>query len=107
MKAFINWLIDQNHFGKLSADDKHCWYNNAMNIDFEMEKRGCSFEDCLCDMTVPVENFRHVIPWQYYDDFGLLNKAERDSIWAVGKPESDLEANMLLHKERRLMEEIV
>ena len=99
MRAFIDWVTGK-HFGSLSAEDKHTWYRNAMNIDFEMESRGCSFEDCNGNMNVPVENPRHVIPWQYYDDLGLLNEAERNSIWAVGKPQTEEEANMLLHKAR-------
>ena len=99
MRAFIDWVTGK-HFGSLSAEDKHTWYRNAMNIDFEMESRGCSFEDCNGNMNVPVENPRIVIPWQYYDDFGLLNEAERNSIWAVGKPQTEEEANMLLHKAR-------
>ena len=97
MRAFIDWVTGK-HFGSLSTEDKFTWYKNVMNIDFEMEKRGCSFEDCIGNMNVPVENPRHVIPWQYYDDFGLLNQAERNSIWAIGKPDSEEEANMLLHK---------
>jgi len=99
MRAFIDWVTGK-HFGSLSAEDKHTWYKNAMKIDFEMESRGCSFEDCNGNMNVPVENPRIVIPWQYYDDFGLLNEAERNSIWAVGKPQTEEEANMLLHKAR-------
>ena len=99
MRAFIDWVTG-THFGSLSAEDKHTWYRNAMNIDFEMESKGCSFEDCIGNMNVPFENPRNVIPWQYYDDFGLLNNEERNSIWAVGKPKSEEEANMLLHKAR-------
>ena len=99
MRAFIDWVTG-THFGSLSAEDKHTWYRNAMNIDFEMESKGCSFEDCIGNMNVPFENPRSVIPWQYYDDFGLFNKEERNSIWSVGKPKSEEEANMLLHKAR-------
>ena len=99
IRAFIHWLGEE-HFGKLSRSDKLCWYNNAMKIDFEMEHRGCSFEDCRGDIEVPHKNPRHVIPWQYYDDFGLFNEAQRNAIWAEGKPESEEEANMLLHMKR-------
>ena len=36
-----------------------------------MESKGCSFEDCIGNMNVSFENHRNVIPWQYYEDFGL------------------------------------
>ena len=36
MRAFIDWVTG-THFGSLSAEDKHTWYRNAMNIDFEMK----------------------------------------------------------------------
>ena len=100
IRAFIHWLGEE-HFGKLSGSDKLSWYDNAMKIDFEMENRGCSFEDCLCDMAVPHKNPRNVIPWQYYDEFGIFNKEQCDAIWAKGKPKSEEEANMLLHRARQ------
>ena len=87
-------------FTEHTSVDQEILFLRAMNIDFEMESRGCSFEYCNGNMNVPVENPRIVIPWQYYDDFGLLNETERNSIWAVGKPQTEEEANMLLHKAR-------
>lgn len=99
MRAFIHWVMGE-HFGTLSCSNKFQWYNNAMKIDFEMETRNCSFEDCHCDMTVPIVNTRHIIPHQYYDKFGLLNREERNSIWEIGKPTSEADANMLLHSAR-------
>tara|TARA_B100001093_G_scaffold507949_1_gene569284 strand:- start:2069 stop:2824 length:756 start_codon:yes stop_codon:yes gene_type:complete len=97
MRAFIDWVTGKN-FGKLSAGDKHTWYKNAMNIDFEMEKRGCSFEDCLCDIEVPLQNSRNVIPWQYYEDFGLYTMSQMKEIWKLNEPSNENEANIALHR---------
>ena len=103
MRAFIDWVTGK-HFGKLSTEDKFTWYKNAMNIDFEMESKGCSFEDCIGNMNVSFENHRNVIPWQYYEDFGLYTMAQMQEIWKINKPNSEYEANMALHNSRLIQD---
>ena len=80
--------------------DKFQWYRHAMDIDYEMESKSRGFTDCLCDTKVPSRNRRHVIPNQYYARFGLLDSTTRKRLWAKGKPQTEAEADMILHKAR-------
>ena len=99
ISGFQEWVC-----GKLieffSANNKFQWYGHVMDIDYEMEVKGCEFTECLCDSKVPSENRRHVVPSQFYDRFGLLNYATRMALWAEGKPETSQEADLILHKAR-------
>lgn len=83
-----------------TPNNKQQWYSNVMDIDYEMEDKGCEFTECLCDTKVPLENRRHIIPYQLYDTFGLFDNTTRMTLWAKGKPETEEEANMILHKAR-------
>lgn len=83
-----------------SPDNKFQWYGHAMDIDYEMEATGCDFTECLCETKVPSENRRHVIPNQLYDRFGLIGHASRMALWMEGKPKTEQEADMILHKAR-------
>jgi hypothetical protein len=98
-KGFVEWVTGKN-IKFFSKSDKLQWYNNAMEIDYEMEFRKCSFGECVCDMLVPSGNERHVIPHKYYDDFGLYNSIERQKLWMAGKPNTEEEANLILHRAR-------
>jgi hypothetical protein len=99
ISGFQEWVC-----GKLieffTPNNKFQWYGHVMDIDYEMEAKGCEFTECLCDTKVPSENRRHVIPNQLYDRFGLIGHATRMALWAEGKPETEEEANMILHKAR-------
>jgi hypothetical protein len=83
-----------------SPGNKFQWYGHAMDIDYEMETKACGFTECLCDTKVPALNGRHVIPNKYYDRFGLLDAITRMRLWAKGKPQTEAEADMILHKAR-------
>ena len=97
--GFREWvcgsMIDFFH-----ADNRLQWYKHSMNIDYEMELKNCNFTDCTCDLTTPSDNPRMIIPYTYYDDFGLFNSETRKMLWKKGKPETEEEANMILHKAR-------
>lgn len=99
ISGFQEWVC-----GKLieffTPNNKLQWYGHVMDIDYEMEAKGCEFTECLCDTKVPSENRRHVIPHQLYDRFGLFGHTTRMAMWAEGKPETDKEANMILHEAR-------
>tara|TARA_B100000575_G_C23143782_1_gene666944 strand:- start:5074 stop:5955 length:882 start_codon:yes stop_codon:yes gene_type:complete len=98
-KAFLEWVTGKN-IKFFPKNGKLQWYSNAMSIDYEMELRKCSFEECLCNKTVPSGNKRHIIPHEYYDDFGLYNSTERNRLWMEGKPNTEEEANLILHMAR-------
>lgn len=83
-----------------SPGNKFQWYGHAMDIDYEMETKACGFTECLCDTKVPARNRRHVIPNKYYARFGLLDATTRMRLWAKGKPRTEAEADMILHKAR-------
>lgn len=99
ISGFQEWLC-----GKLikffTPNNKFQWYGHAMDLDYEMEATGCDFTACLCDTNVPSENRRHVIPNQLYDRFGLFGHATRMALWVEGKPETEEEADMILHRAR-------
>ena len=99
ISGFQEWVC-----GKLieffTPNNKFQWYGHVMDIDYEMEAKGCEFTECLCATNVPSENRRHVIPNQLYDRFGLLGYASRMALWMEGKPETAQEADMILHKAR-------
>ena len=101
ISGFQEWVC-----GKLieffTPNNKFQWYGHVMDIDYEMEEKGCEFTECLCDTKVPSENRRHVVPNQLYDRFGLIGHATRMALWANGKPETEEEANMILHRARQM-----
>ena len=97
--AFLEWVTGTN-IKFFPKSGKLQWYYNAMSIDYEMELRKCSFEECLCNKQIPSCNKRHIIPHEYYDDFGLYNETQRNRLWMEGKPNTYDEANLILHIAR-------
>lgn len=99
ISGFQEWVC-----GKLieffTPNNRFQWYGHVMDIDYEMEAKGCEFTECMCDTKVPSENRRHVIPNQLYDRFGLIGHASRMALWMEGKPETAHDADMILHKAR-------
>ena len=99
ISGFQEWVCgDLIEF--FSPENKLQWYRHAMNIDYEMEKKARPFTMCMCDVRVPNINHRNVIPNKYYDQFGLFNYIERMTLWAKGKPQTEAEADMILHAAR-------
>ena len=99
INGFREWVCgDLIEF--FSPNNKLQWYGHVMDIDYEMETKGCEFSECLCDTKVPAENHRHVIPNQFYDRFGLFDYKTRMVLWVKGKPETSREADIILHKAR-------
>lgn len=99
ISGFQEWLCG-TLIKFFTPNNKFQWYMHAMDLDYEMEAKGCDFAACLCDTKVPSENRRHVIPNQLYDRFGLIGHASRMALWMEGKPETAQEADMILHKAR-------
>jgi hypothetical protein len=105
INGFIDWVIGAN-IGFFTKQNRRSWYENAMDIDYEMEDRKCSFQECLCNSHVHHENSRHIIPYQYYDRFGLFTRAQRRDIWNIKNPNTKEEADYLLHVARTIYKEM-
>ena len=96
IKGFTEWVTGPM-ITFFSGSDKHIWYQRAMAIDYEMEKKDCKFTDCYCEEIVPIDDKRKIIPWQLYEVFNLLNQKQMSIIWKHSKPETEEEANLALN----------